>query len=115
MTIRTIQENIGELDNAFFYKRAWLFSGGTIGLLIALYAYFLAATVFNVVERKVVENNVKVLASDVTELEQKYFSLDNSIDLMGAQALGFKEASKVLHFASRKGPAQAFLVKNNEL
>lgn len=115
MTIKVIQQNIESMDNGMFYKRAWIFLGGSLGVTAILYSYFLGATVFNVVERKISVDKMKLLASDVAGLEQEYLALENSIGLKEAEAMGFKEASKTAHFASRKGPLQAFLVKNNEL
>ena len=70
-------------------------------LLIASYLYFVSNTIFNIIERKTAENDIRTLTSQTAELELEYFSLSNKINLELAKQLGFYEPTNI-SFAVRK-------------
>ena len=70
-------------------------------LLSILYIYFVGKTIFNIIERKTAENDVRILTSYIGGLELEYLSLNNKIDLELARQLGFYEPPTI-SFALRK-------------
>lgn len=56
--------------------------------------------IFNIMERKNLEEQVLVLGNEVKDLELSYLSTSNSIDLAFSHSLGFKETD--IKFATRK-------------
>jgi hypothetical protein len=72
-------------------------------ILVALalfYAFLLANMVFNIIERKALEVKAHTLANEVGDLELKYLSMSQKVDLNLAYSLGFKETKT--KFATRK-------------
>ncbi|MFA5751336.1 MAG: hypothetical protein WC898_03540 [Candidatus Paceibacterota bacterium] len=81
-----------------------------IVLLAILYVAFLGRTVFNIVERKSLENEYRALANEVSELELNYLSVTEKIDLKFSMTRGFKEINP--EYISRNPIGTALLVKN---
>ena len=86
-------------------KLFWVFS---VLLLMAsiFYAYLVNQTVLNVVVKENFDEQILSLNSKVGELESKYISVKNQINLDYAHSVGFVEA-KNLKFASRKLSTQS--------
>lgn len=68
----------------------YVFSG-LILLLVMIYIYLINGTVMHVVNRNNVETNIASITSSMSDLEGKYLTLENSIDVPYASSLGFKE------------------------
>ena len=82
------------------------------GALILFYILILSNMVFNIIERKTLEADARVLGNEVGNLELEYLSMSNKIDLNLSYSLGFKEAKT--KFATRKSLGSIKVV-NNEI
>ncbi len=72
---------------------------GLMGLSVAMsliYIFFIGKIVFNIVERKNIENVMRDISSTVSSLQVEYFNLNNKIDLAYAKSIGFSESSSVV-------------------
>lgn len=72
----------------------------SFGTLALLYILFLGNMVFNIVERRNLEKDVRTISSEVQDLELNYLSMSSKLDLALSQSMGFKEIAK--SFAIRK-------------
>ena len=68
----------------------WVLTVDTV-MLVGTYVYLLNTAVFNVVKRGAAEKQISAANSKITELETKYISLKNNINLELAYSLGYKE------------------------
>ena len=82
------------------------------GALVLVYVLILGNMIFNIIERKALEADARVLGNEVGSLEIEYLSMSNKIDLELASSLGFKETKT--KFATRKSLGSIKLV-NNEI
>jgi hypothetical protein len=73
---------------------------GAFGILALWYIFLLGNIVFNIIERKTVEAQTRILSSEVSNLELNYLALSNGIDLDLSHKLGFREVKA--QFATRK-------------
>ncbi len=87
----------------------------TFGLLAISYLFLLGNMVFNIVERKALENEARTLANEVGGMELTYLSMSSKIDLELAHSQGFKEVKA--KFATRKalGSLPATELAKNEI
>lgn len=85
------------------------------GTLAVFYALILGNIVFNIVARKTVETETRVLSSAVSDLELEYLTLSKSVDLEKSYSLGFQEVKP--KFAVRKslGSLGSLSLARNEL
>ncbi|MFH1608774.1 MAG: hypothetical protein ABH951_02010 [Patescibacteria group bacterium] len=88
--------------------RTILFSFGALAIC---YVFVLGNTVFNIVERRSLESNARVISNQVGELELQYLTLSNNIDLAFAESKGFKELN-IKKFATRKSLGSISFAKN---
>lgn len=72
----------------------------SFGALAICYVLILGNMVANIIERRSLETSSRTLQNEVGDLELKYLSLSNSIDLPLAHSLGFKETKA--SYATRK-------------
>jgi len=72
----------------------------SFGVLAFFYVLLLGNMVFNIIERKSLENSARSLESEVRNLELTYLSMSNNVDLVFSQSLGFREVKT--NFATRK-------------
>ena len=84
-----------DIEKIIFRFIFWSF-----GALALLYVLFLGNMVKDIIERRSLELNARVLLSEVRDLELTYLSMSNSIDLNLSYSLGFKETQAT--FATRK-------------
>ncbi|MEK7128476.1 MAG: hypothetical protein AAB933_02865 [Patescibacteria group bacterium] len=82
---------------------------GSFGALALLYVFFLGNMVMNIVERKGLEAEARLLSSEVRNLELTYLSMSNQVDLSLSYSLGFKDIKA--NFAARKSLGSATLPK----
>jgi hypothetical protein len=73
---------------------------GSFAVLAFLYILFLGNMVFDIVERRGLEADARVLANEVRDLELVYLGLSSEVDLELAYSMGFREASPT--FITRK-------------
>ena len=76
---------------AIYDRRAVWAAIGLVVVSASLYAYFLAASIFAVVERNQAERKIEALAGVVSGLESKYVEVGKRIDLSLARERGFHE------------------------
>lgn len=84
---------------------------GALALSMVLYFYFVASTVFNVAGRANVENELRVVKSNLSELEIEYLATGNSISLDLARSMGYEEANKAV-FVSKNTSAKGLTLGN---
>ena len=72
----------------------------SFGTLALLYVLLLGNMIRNIVERRSLEINARILSSEVRDLELAYLSISNKVDLNFSYSLGFKETKAT--FATRK-------------
>lgn len=86
----------------------------TLGIVVlsCSYLYLLHQTIANVVERGEIVRENRNISTTVAELESRYFSVKNSIDIDLAYARGFKD-SEISFFVSKK--SETAMVLKNEL
>ncbi len=68
----------------------WVFGWMCVALCV-LYIFFMNETVFNVAKRAVLEQEIAVHVSEISDLEFKYISLRNDIDIDLAYSLGYQD------------------------
>lgn len=68
--------------------------------LTLLYILFLGNMVFNIIERRNLEKDVRTISNEVQNLELNYLSMSGQLDLGLSHFMGFKEIAK--SFAVRK-------------
>jgi len=80
-------------------------------LTIFMYMYFVVQIVFNIVERKDVENEMRFSKNRIAQMELVYLDSSKGINLESALLQGLKEPTKV-GYTTRKTTARNDL-KNN--
>jgi len=88
--VKTITVDIIENN----YTRKILFKGLVLSLAVLgiLYVYFIGSITFNVLARKSLENNIRVLSSNISQLELVYLNNLNQIDKDYSLEKGFVDA-----------------------
>jgi len=82
----------------------------SLGMLALCYIFLLGNIVFNIVERRVLEADARILSNEVADLELQYLSTSDKIDLALAKSMGFQETKT--KFAIRKTIDSIKLAKN---
>lgn len=72
------------------YRKAFWLLTLTAVVLIALYGYFLSTTVINTLERANITKQISTLNQQIGNLEFKYISAKDSINIDSALAMGYK-------------------------
>jgi len=114
MTVKTIALKTNIVNNHNLERRAFKV---LVTLLLALflsYIFFTSRIILNIIARRVAEGSLRALTAEVSELELRYISADNNIDLKYAQNLGFSEARKI-YFARRAALVGNISIVRNEL
>jgi hypothetical protein len=99
MKINTAKNNRAILNNNDMNRRVFFIVLSLFGIVAGLYVYFLGTIVFGVLERRTVATEAQTMRQEVNDLQIRYLSLNNSINLGLASSLGFTEAKGAL-FAS---------------
>ena len=104
---------VNNINNVFKYKeRIFIVLVAGIIMSVFSYAYLLHTAIANVVEREAIVEEVRERSTTVGELEAKYFSIKNSINMELAHAKGFKDA-EISSFISKKSVTA--MANNHEL
>ena len=72
----------------------------SLGILFLVYVYLIGSITFNVLARKALENTVRTLSDNVSQLELSYLNNSNQIDKSYALAKGFVDVDHNI-FATR--------------
>ncbi len=95
-----------------YRERIFVILVAAILLTAFSYAFLLQKTIVNVVEREKISKEIRTASADTGSLEEKYFSLKNTITLDLAYAKGLKNADTISYIS--KKPLTA-MVSNHEL
>jgi hypothetical protein len=82
------------INNNYTEKRIAKSIMWAIGFCVALYAVFVSMATFSVVRRIALETKTKQLASEINNLELSYLEQSESLDMMYAATLGFRDVAK---------------------
>lgn len=92
-----VQEKVEKLEQPI---TAWAILA-VIGVLLCAYAFFIHATISNIVATKNLQSQVSSLTSSVSNLESKYMALKSDITVDGALAMGFSQPKTDAVYISR--------------
>lgn len=102
---KIIANNIGSI---YDYKEK-IFSVLVFGILSCafMYVYFLQNVITNIVERERIVKDTRILSTQVSELEAKYFQVKSSINMELANSKGFKNTEITSYISKSKLTAMA--------
>src|SRR4051812_36757797 len=94
---------IAKKANFIMYYRERVFAVLVACLLISLcwYGYSLRQAIDHVVVRESIIKQMQSKSSNVANLESKYFSLKNSVNIELAHKVGFKDASVSMYISKK--------------
>ncbi len=98
--IKRYTTNVNIVNNNNLEKRILNTLLYSFGICAFLYVLILGNITFNVVARQSLGLHARTLSNEVGDLELKYLSLSNKIDLALSSEMGFKEAHT--EYATRK-------------
>ena len=96
---------ISGLEKIIFWSLMFVF-----GLTVSSYLYFVFGASFNIVERKIIENNTHILTTKIADMEFSYLNEAKNIDIARATELGFFEPAQ-MGYATKK----AFSAKDSKM
>jgi hypothetical protein len=102
------------IANNIYNYREKIFILLVLGIIVCAlsYAYLLHGAIANVVQREKVVKENRTIGGRIGELEAKYFTLKNTIDMELAHAKGFKDG-EISTFISKK--SLTAMANHNEL
>jgi len=92
--------NINIVNNYDIQKRVRNTMFIFVVILAFCYVLILGNTVFNIIERRVLETESRSLSNEIGNLELQYLSMSDKVDFELAKSMGFKEIKA--KFATRK-------------
>lgn len=110
LKIKNYAGSVDIVNNNNLQRRILNIALSSLGALAVFYVLLLGNMVFNIVERKSLETNLRTLSSEVAELELTYLSISNTVDSNLGLSLGFKEQPAT--YATRKSLGSVKLTKN---
>ena len=110
LKLKSYAGNVNIIDNGNLQKRIFNIMLWTLGALALAYVLLLGNMVFNIVERKTLETYARTLSNEVGNLELKYLSESQKVDLNLAYSLGFQETKKA--YTNRKSFGSISIAKN---
>lgn len=110
LKLKSYANNVNIIDNGNLQSRLLKLMLWTLGGLALCYVLLLGNMVFNIVERKSLDNYARTLSNEVGNLELNYLSESQKVDLNLAYSLGFKEVK--MKFATRKALGSISIAKN---
>ena len=84
-----------------YRERIFIVLVAAVVLASCAYAFLLQEAIMNVVAREKISAEIRTTSTSVSELEAKYLSVKNTINIELANAKGFKNA-EVSNFISKK-------------
>ena len=112
LKIKNYASNINVVNNNDLNKKIFNFISVSFGISFVFYILLVGTTFFNIAERKVLEKEAHVLASQVGDLELSYLSLYNKMDVSLSYTMGYQEVKP--SFATRV-PLGAIKFAKNEI
>jgi cell division protein FtsL len=88
--------NVHDLEKKLFFAVL-----GLTLVLSAVYGIYVRQAIVNVVERESIEKSISLKNSELADLETRYISLKNNIDLDIAYEKGFKDPSHTTFITKR--------------
>lgn len=115
LKLKRYASSINIVNNNNLERRILNIALVSLGALAFLYVLLLGNTVWNIVERRSLEVNLRSLSSEVADLELTYFSMSNKVDASLGYALGFSE--KEAKYTTRKslGSLPSVNLSKNEI
>jgi len=110
LKVKSYSSNVNIVNNNLEAKLLHLLLG-SLGVLAVSYFLLLGTMVFNIVERRSIEGQIRTLVNEVGAMELTYLDLSNKIDLNLSYSLGFKEANT--KFATRRPLGSISTVQND--
>jgi hypothetical protein len=108
--IKSYASNVNIVNNNNLEKRILNIILYSFGILALLYVIILGNMTFNIVARQSLGIHTRALSNEVGDLELKYLSMSNKIDLAVSSEMGFKEAKT--QYAFRKSVGTLSLLTN---
>lgn len=91
LKLKTYSGSMSIVNNNDLQRRILNFMLLFLGALALCYVLILGNMIFNIVERKALEADARILSNEVGDLELTYLSVSDKVDLTLAQSMGFKE------------------------
>jgi len=113
LKLKNYASNVNIIDNGDLQRRVLNIMLWILGILIFFYVFFLGNMVFNIVERKALEERTLTLSNEVGNLELEYLSISQKVDLNLAYSLGFKDTKA--KYATRKTSLGSINIAKNEI
>ena len=110
--MKTYATGVNIVNNSNLESRMLNLIFAFFGLLALCYVLILGNMIFNILQRKTVESDVRTLSNEVGNLEVQYLSMSDKVDLAYAESIGFKQAK--IKFATRKSLG-SLKIQSNEL
>jgi hypothetical protein len=107
MTKKNKKININK-SKVYFWLLASLFF-----LCIFSYGYMVQASITNIVDRQIMEEEISVLTSAILDLESKYIQSKNIINLEMASNLGFIPSTNQKFVARNNNLGLSLIINNN--
>lgn len=98
MLDKKLVAKITKTEKRIFYTAVVLFI-----FVSMFYAYFVNQTIRNVAKRENIENEIKMITSNISDLELQYLSRKNNLTLDYAYSIGFKEVNKINYISKATG------------
>ena len=98
--IKNYAGNVNIVNNNNLEKRILNILIYSLGMCALIYVLILGSITFNIVARQSLGIHARNLSNEVGDLELKYLSLSNKVDLALSSSMGFKEAKT--EYALRK-------------
>jgi hypothetical protein len=108
--IKNYTTNVNIVNNNNLERRILSISLYFLGVLALSYVLILGNMTFNIVTRQSLGVHERALSNEVGDLELKYLSMSNKVDLALSSEMGFKEAKT--QFAYRKSLGTLSLSSN---
>jgi len=101
LQLKTRIQNVNIMNSNIEVKKIVLHTMFSIlAALALLYVLILGNIVFDIVQRKALEKEIRSLSNEVSSLELSYLSVSKSVDIALSSSMGFKETRPT--FATRK-------------
>ena len=110
LKLKSYANNVNIIDNGNLQGQILNIMLWVLGSIALFYVFLLGSMVFNIIGRKALEGRALALSNDVGNLELKYLSESQKVDLNLAYSLGFKEIKTT--FAARRPLGSINIVKN---
>ena len=114
--MKTFTKNINRIsvENEQLNRAVFSLAVSVFILASVFYVFFLGRTVFNLVQRKNIENEARTIVSRVGELELEYLSLAGQINPEFAKSKGFKDPV-AQGFAAKNGLTRSLSLNSKTL